>query len=773
MVSFYLKSVFEINLFLTVIFLKMSVHSIKKSLLFFLLLNCVYSLNANSNRYSSFKTQKGFNSTKDKINDFLDKGAFFLYKSDSFKTDLDNARLNFDQAFTLSNQMNDEDLINKCFFYYSELLFEENNYPEALKKLEKVIAYYHDNKKYQEEANTWEAMGSRLFWKSPRSFASIEKSVSCFEKAAQLYKNLGFQEKYAYVLKNIADAHLNQGRLDLAEKELLEILIFYKKIGYKKLHFTYDLLADSQRLKGDLGKSLYYSELCVKSMENTGDLKYTPIFYQQLAVAYRDIGKHQLSIDLLRKSVSFLQSQKDIDYGNLYETVDLLSKELVEVKKKKEALNLIQNIIKEYPPKKSVDQARVLGSLAFCYNKNNQVALAESNYLKMIDLYEKKEPSLFIIDLSKAYFQLGKFYQEHKKLDKAKINLLKSLNFSKGIVELNQIKEVNLSLFKIDSVQGNYITAIQYFQKYKNLNDSIFSEKKNRQIEELQILYDLEKKEKEFSKLKLDIDNEKGKNTQARNMIKWGAYILISLLVAIFIFWKSYQSKQKNNKLLQSQKNEIDQKNYVLQKLVQEKESLMKEIHHRVKNNLQIVMSLLRSQSHTLKNEEAFEAIQKSQHRLYAISLLHQKLYMTDIVREIEMKSYIKDLLVNFTDTFDLKDRISFEVDFDLIYLHETQAIAVGLILNESVTNAIKYAFSDKKKGIITILMKSMENNKIMLEIRDNGIGMINSFNSDTSSTLGITLINGLAEQLDGNASFINNNGLTVRIEFLINNSLT
>lgn len=773
MVSDDLKSVSENNLFLTVIFLKMSVYSIKKRLLFFLLLICVYSLNANSYRYNSFKTEQAFNSTQEKINQLLERGAFFLYKSDSFKTDLDNARLNFDKAYLLSNQINDQDLIHKCFFYYGELLFEENKYPEALKKIEKVIAYYHDNKNFEKEANTWEAMGSRLFWRSPRSFASIEESVSCFEKAAQLYKSLGFNEKYAYTLKSTADAHLNQGRLDLAEKELLQILIFYKKIGYKKLHFTYDLLADSQRLKGDLGKSLYYSELCVKSMENTGDFSYAPIFYQQLAVAYRDIGKHQLAIDLLRKAVSFLQSQKDIDYGNLYETVDLLAKELVEVKKQKKALKLIQNIIKEYPPTKSVDQARVFGSLAFCYNKNNQIALAESNYLKMIDLYENKQPTFFLIDLSKAYFQLGKFYQEHKKIDKAKNYFLKSLNFSKGIVELNQIKEVNLSLFKIDSVQGNYITAIQYFQKYKNLNDSIFNEKKNKQIEELQILYGLEKKEKEFSKLKLDINNEKGKNTQARNMIKWGAGILIFLLVGIFVFWKSYQTKQKNNKLLLSQKNEIDQKNYALQKLVLEKESLMKEIHHRVKNNLQIVMSLLRSQSHTLKNEEAFEAIQKSQHRLYAISLLHQKLYMTDIVREIEMKSYLNDLLINFTDTFDIKDRISFEVDFDSIYLHETQAIAVGLILNESVTNAIKYAFSDQTMGIISIAMKSKENSKILLEIRDNGKGVSNNFNFDTSSTLGITLIKGLAEQLDGNVSFINNNGWIVRIEFLRNTSLT
>lgn len=258
---------------------------------------------------------------------------------------------------------------------------------------------------------------------------------------------------------------------------------------------------------------------------------------------------------------------------------------------------------------------------------------------------------------------------------------------------------------------------------------------------------------------------EKGKTNQAVNTIKFGSGLVILLLISLFLFWKSYKSKKKNNKLLQSQKNEIDQKNNTLQKLVSEKESLMKEIHHRVKNNLQIVMSLLRSQSSTLSNEEAFEAIQKSQHRLYTISLMHQKLYMTDIVREIEMRCYIHDLLENFTDTFDLYGRIDFERNLDLIYLHETQAISVGLILNEAVTNAIKYAFPDQNKGKIKVVLKT-ESLKIILEISDNGIGLPENFDMDTSSTLGTTLIKGLAEQLDGEVSFLNNNGLTVRVEF-------
>ncbi|MCI9846827.1 histidine kinase dimerization/phosphoacceptor domain -containing protein [Flavobacterium pectinovorum] len=680
---------------------------------------------------------------------------------------MDSARFNFNKASILSQKIKNQDLIHECLFYYGEVLFEENNYTMAIKNFDKIIAFYQKNNRFEKEAKMWEVLGARLFWKFPRSFNTLEKSANYFDKASLLYKNLGLQEKYAYAVKSKADAHLNQGRLDLAEKELLQVLDIYNKIGYKKLHFTYDLLADTQRLKGDLGKSLNYSLLCVKSMESTGDYRFAPDFYEQLAVAYKDLGNHQLSIELLKKAISILKSDKEADFANLYEFTDLLSKELCEVNQHKEALHQVQKIIKEYPPKENVHKARILGSLAYCYNKNKQVELAESNYLKMIHLYEKKGHGFYIINLSEAYFQLGKFYQEHKKYEKAKNNFEKSLNFSKGIVELNQVKEANLYLFKIDSVQGKYFSAIKYFQKYKNLNDSIFNEKKNKQIEELQILYGLEKKEKEFSNLKLAMDAEKEKTTQAQNMIKFGAGIVLLLLACIVVFWKGYQSKQKNNKLLISQKNEIDQKNSALQKLVSEKESLMKEIHHRVKNNLQIVMSLLSSQSNTLKNKEAFDAIQKSQQRLYAISLLHQKLYKTDIVREIEMKNYIDDLLHNFADTFDLENRIHFEIEVEAIELDEAQAVSVGLILNETVTNSIKHAFPDKNQGTIAIVFKSQDSNKILFQISDNGIGLPEDFCFDASSTLGISLIKGLAEQLDGEVSFINDNGLTVRVEFI------
>lgn len=109
-------------------------------------------------------------------------------------------------------------------------------------------------------------------------------------------------------------------------------------------------------------------------------------------------------------------------------------------------------------------------------------------------------------------------------------------------------------------------------------------------------------------------------------------------------------------------------------------------------------MSLLNSQLSTLKNESAYKAIQISQQRLYAISLLHQKLYITEDITQIEMKNYIHDMVTNFKDTLDVYNRINFDVKVDSIYLDQSQAVSVGLILNEAITNSIKYAFPNNKK---------------------------------------------------------------------------
>ena len=195
-----------------------------------------------------------------------------------------------------------------------------------------------------------------------------------------------------------------------------------------------------------------------------------------------------------------------------------------------------------------------------------------------------------------------------------------------------------LRLIKIDSIFGNPAAVIDHYKLYVKSIESTYRVSKIRQAEELQVIYQTQDKENQITLL-----NEKSKTEQANlkqaTLIKNAtiAGIIAVLLIAILLYRQS-RLRKKNNEL-------VTHKNDQLQHLLTEKEWLLKEIHHRVKNNLQIVMSLLNSQSAYIDNAPALTAIHDSQHRVHAMSLIHQKLYNTENVSSIDMSSYIRELV--------------------------------------------------------------------------------------------------------------------------------
>ena len=176
-------------------------------------------------------------------------------------------------------------------------------------------------------------------------------------------------------------------------------------------------------------------------------------------------------------------------------------------------------------------------------------------------------------------------------------------------------------------------------------------------------------------------------------------------------------------------------------------------------------MSLLNTQSKYIKNPEIYSAIRKSQARLFAISLIHQKLYTTENSNLIDMNSYIENLIHYLKESYDEDSRIKYELDVDRIMLQEDQAIPVGLILNEAITNAIKHAFPNNPRPLIKVRMKSQKD-RYLLSIQDNGIGLPDGDSPKTSPSMGMTLIKGLSKQLSGTLKIENNNGILIQVLF-------
>jgi two-component system, sensor histidine kinase PdtaS len=334
--------------------------------------------------------------------------------------------------------------------------------------------------------------------------------------------------------------------------------------------------------------------------------------------------------------------------------------------------------------------------------------------------------------------------------------------------------KLHLWWFQVDSAQGRYLSAIKHYQQCRVISDSMYNIEKAKELAEMQVRFDTEKKDHDLDTKERSIQLlTKEKQLQESHLkeakllrnITFGGLALMGIIVGLL--YNRYRLKQRSNRILEAKQKEINDKNDSLQKLVTEKEWLLKEIHHRVKNNLHIVMSLLNTQSAYLKDEAALQAIQDSQHRVHSMSLIHQKLYQTDNVSAIDMPVYIAELVNYLKESFQGKQYIHFALDVDKIELDVSQAVPIGLILNEAITNAIKYAFPEGRNGHISINMKQKKDNKIVLTIQDDGVGLPDDFDITQTHSLGMSLMQGLSEDVDGGFAIDSDHGTKITIAFV------
>lgn len=200
-----------------------------------------------------------------------------------------------------------------------------------------------------------------------------------------------------------------------------------------------------------------------------------------------------------------------------------------------------------------------------------------------------------------------------------------------------------------------------------------------------------------------------------------------------------------------------------------EKEILLKEIHHRVKNNLQIISSLIKLQTSHIHDEVLTDLLLSSQQRVKTMAIVHEKLYESDL-QYVNVSSYIHSIALMIADTFaGFALKIQFEFDFIKEELHFKidKAIPCGLIINELITNAFKYAFNGLESGKVYIGLKKSEN-KFVIIIHDNGIGLAESINPATSKTMGFELVEMLSQQIDAKVKIIRDNGTRFEIEIPI-----
>jgi len=200
---------------------------------------------------------------------------------------------------------------------------------------------------------------------------------------------------------------------------------------------------------------------------------------------------------------------------------------------------------------------------------------------------------------------------------------------------------------------------------------------------------------------------------------------------------------------------------------LQEKEVFLKEIHHRVKNNLQIISSLLNLQSRSIQDKQHLEILKDSQSRVRAMALIHEKLYQAKDLARINFAGYIRDLAANLFRSYKGKsDIITLKSNIDNVLVGIDAAVPCGLIINELVSNALKHAFPTDKKGEICISLSSNPDRKLVLVVSDNGVGLPTDLDFQNTTSLGLQLVSTLTAQLRGTVELNSNGGTEFKITF-------
>lgn len=316
--------------------------------------------------------------------------------------------------------------------------------------------------------------------------------------------------------------------------------------------------------------------------------------------------------------------------------------------------------------------------------------------------------------------------------------------------DLPNLPENYMHVSTIYEKLGDYPLALEFQKKARIMGDSIAAAESDRNMSELLTQYETGKKEATIVS-----QTQKIKQQRKTQIL----YICLAALLGIVVFGMFFTMKniRKKRKALSVLNVQLDAKN-------KQNELLMKEIHHRVKNNLEMVKSLIALQSAKLEDGASKEAMLASQNRVQSMGIIHQKLYQGENLGAIEMKDYFINLGEGILDTFNAEDKVKIDCAMDDLNLDVDTAVPIGLIVNELLTNALKYAFPDGVKGQINISLKK-ENNNLLLNVSDNGIGKTDGL-KPKGTGFGTQLIQLLTQQLNGTISEDYKNGTAVSFNF-------
>ncbi len=630
--------------------------------------------------------------------------------------------------------------IAESYYTIAEAYWGWNIYDSAIYYCKKALKNYesiHDtlsmaHKLYK--ISFYYSVASRI----EEAIDAINKSryyYECVDNILKIYECAYAQFYYQNQLQNIEkqEAYLN----DMAE--LIE------KLDEKsqKAHFYIakaDYFVDKANLKPAM--DLYYK--AVKASEEVKDSFQLSKAYGGIANVNYILKDYKTAIKyyLLQKNI-FLSNEVESQYhlGNTYNCLGQCYNALGEIDTAKEYLR--KSLVIRQRIKYNLETASTLNNLAFShYKKGDSLDIALAYLDESLELnhgIENNEGVATDLVLKGKIYYKKKNYYTAIRMAGLGLEIAEKYNLPVIIIESTNL----LGLVYADL--GHYQKAYHFITRSNRLNDSLLTGEDHKKITQLEMQRSFDEKQKETELKHLQENLQMEAELKRNKLVKNFSIVagLLFILLGVFIF-RSFIRSRRSEK---------------------EKEILLKEIHHRVKNNLQIISSLLNLQSGTLSDDLNKTAVIESRSRVKSMALIHQLLYQSEMFTNINFASYLEQLMSSLHSTYCKPgENIQYKISAEPILLDIDIAIPLGLIINELATNAYKYAFPEKKEGNIEISLIQQSGHNILLSIADNGIGLPEKIDIQKTNSLGLRLVNLLVKQLKANINHERKNGTIIKI---------
>lgn len=612
-----------------------------------------------------------------------------------------------------------------------------------------------------------------------RKALELAKDVKDSVGIAISYSNLGFI--YSYDGKNdealkmyrlgleydrklgremgVIDAFVNIGYVYDVQSDFRNSLRCYNyALSYAKRKKNTSLLADVyQNLGvtyyslGNLPEALKMHYESLRNYDKMNDEDGKADEYNSIGNVYADQGNEEQALIMYKRSLKLcLRAEDKNGSGNAYVNIGIVYKDLGRYQ---EALVMYDKAIQSYT---GINDR---GGLAIAYNDKAKLYYKIGRYEEAIGFCKiSLENSIFINDISEitsSYLTMAKIYIKLGKLEKAKELIDLSLRKSLDIGEKNNIKEAYWTFIQLDSASNDFKAAFMHQKLWLSYRDSIVNQEAEEKSYNTVLKYMYDKKaiaeQRKHDKAIFQLSEQNKLSSQQR--------LYLAIILGVFgcsaaVVWYFARRSFNNRKQLAE----------VLANENEHKEALLQEVHHRVNNSLQMISSLLSIQADTADSDEIREYLIKSENRIQAMSVMHQLLHLGNSKLEVNMSDYFSEVIQFYRQMLEAKPGIVLEAKIPSLFFHTKQAMPLALILNELITNSLKYAFPSDT-GKIEVSLEQQQNQTWLFRVKDNGIG----FNADAlkrDSSIGLSLVHLMTKQIDGKLKMDSSNGMLVEIEF-------